>query len=283
MDKPFYIVKVAEKKWADKLVEGQVFLRPLSDFSDIESRPENCNNDFRGDILEAMTNTFAKGEEHQFFKDALGEESSKLSGSGFLSESLRQEKIIYSMFCLEYSEQKECFIPPHDDIRKFGDTAVIIFDPKQFMMRICERLFQDHNETYWFGAYRVQYDVDITQTKEYDEFSKSPSYSWQNEFRIAIDLSDGKIDKVTWERMTDFARIMYLNQGGKVDMGMDRKPLLLDIGSIEDICVEVPIEDFIKLNLPFDNLLSPPMTIPTILPPRKSQISVSRPIIKPEE
>ena len=230
-----------------------------------------------------MTNTFAKGEEHQFFKDALGEESSKLSGSGFLSESLRQEKIIYSMFCLEYSEQKECFIPPHDDIRKFGDTAVIIFDPKQFMMRICERLFQDHNETYWFGAYRVQYDVDITQTKEYDEFSKSPSYSWQNEFRIAIDLSDGKIDKVTWERMTDFARIMYLNQGGKVDMGMDRKPLLLDIGSIEDICVEVPIEDFIKLNLPFDNLLSPPMTIPTILPPRKSQISVSRPIIKPEE
>jgi|JI10StandDraft_1071094.scaffolds.fasta_scaffold66201_4 hypothetical protein len=283
MDKPFYIVKVIDKKWADKLIEGQVFMRPLSDFSDIESRPDNCNNNFRGDILEAVTHSFAKGDEHQFFKDALGDENSKLSESGFISESLRQEKIVYCMLCLEFSEQNSCFIPPNTDFQNFGDTAVIIFDPKEFMMRICKSLFNEHNETYWFGASRVRYDLDFAQTKEYNEFSKSPLYSWQNEFRIAVDLSDGKLDKITWERMTDFARIMYINQGGKVDMGMDRKPITLDIGNINDISVQVNIEDFLALNLPFDKLLLPPMTIPTILPPRKSNISVIRPIMKPNE
>jgi hypothetical protein len=161
--------------------------------------------------------------------------------------------------CVKFSEQNSCFIPPNTDFQNFGDTAVIIFDPKEFMMRICKSLFNEHNETYWFGASRVRYDLDFAQTKEYNEFSKSPLYSWQNEFRIAVDLSDGKLDKITWERMTDFARIMYINQGGKVDMGMDRKPITLDIGNINDISVQVNIEDFLALNLPFDKLLLPPI------------------------
>jgi len=282
MDKPFYIVKVVDKKWADKLLEGQVFMRPLSDFSDIESRPDKCNNNFRGDILEAVTHSFAKGNEHLFFKDALGSESSKLSESGFISETLR-EKLVYCMFCLEFSEHHSCFIPPNKDFQNFGDTAVIIFDPKEFMMRICKSLFNEHNETYWFGASRVHYDIDFTQTKEYNEFSKSPLYLWQNEFRIAVDLNDGKLDKVAWDKMTDFARILYMNQGGKVDMGMGRKPITLEIGNIDDISVQVTIEDFLSLNLPFDKLFLPPVTIPTILPPRKSNISIIRPIMKPAE
>ncbi|WP_461256996.1 hypothetical protein [Treponema sp. R80B11-R83G3] len=92
----------------------------------------------------------------------------------------------------------------------------------------------EYNESFWVGAKRVRYEVDLRISHEYDEFSKSKLYSWQNEFRIAVDLSYGKADKETWEDMTDFCRIDFLNAGGKVDMNADRLPLTLQIGDVRD-------------------------------------------------
>lgn len=281
-DKPYYIVKVTDLKWADKLLDGQIFMRPLSDFGDFFNRPENCDNDYRGDNFEGLSHSFESGKEHKFLKDALGD-NSNLEGSGFISESLRQEKIVYSLFCLEYSEDDNEFISPNNRLLDFGDTAIIIIDPKEFLYRICQKLLELYNENFWIGAKRIKYDVDLTTQNEYDEFSKSKSYSWQNEYRIAVDLSEGKIDKVTWDSMTDFARIMFLNQGGKVDTDLDRKPLLLEIGDIRDICVKINTQDLIELKLPFDQFFYPPVRLVELDPPRKPRLSVFRPIIKPKK
>jgi len=184
IERPYYIVKITDKEWADKLVAGEIYMRPISEFSDILERPEKSRNDFRGDILEGMTHSFASGKEHHFFNEAFGGNLSNLSGAGFISESLRQEKI-YSMYCLEYSELESEFVPPNKNLLDFGDTAVIILNPREFLFRICNKLFVEYNESFWVGAQRVCYDVNLTKQQEYNEFFKSESYSWQNEYRCS--------------------------------------------------------------------------------------------------
>ncbi len=281
---PFYLTKVAEKKWADKLLDGEVFMRPLSDFSDLMRRPDTANNAFRGDPLEGVSESFGpSGDGSTFFKEALGTPVTGVAGTGLQSQAYQQERIIFSMFCFEFSEEQSAFIAPADELRQFGDTAIIIFDPKQFIYRICYSLFQQFNENYWIGAKRVKYDVELSKPDEYDEFSKRPSYSWQNEFRFALDLSEGTVDRATWESMTDFARIMFMNQGGRVNMGAERKPLILNIGDIRDISVKIPTTELIGLKLPLDRFLRPPSYLPPFEPPRKQpSVTAFRPVIQVE-
>ena len=278
---PFYLVKVTDKKWADKLMGGEVFMRPLSDFGDLLSRPAVSNNQFRGDTLEGLTDSYGPtGEGSSFFRDAFDGGLAGASGTGQLSQALLQDRIIFSLFCFEYSEASSEFISPDSGLLQFGDTAVIILDPKQLLYRLCHGLFQRFNESYWLGAKRVTYDVDLTAIAEYDGFSKVPSYSWQNEFRVAVDISEGRIDRATWESMTDFARIMFLNQGGRVDMAAERKPLVLDVGDLHDICIAIPTSDLISLSLPIEQFVTPPLLMPPFLPPRRPAATAYRPVIQ---
>lgn len=42
---------------------------------------------------------------------------------------------------------------------------------------------------FWTSFQRVKYDVNFYVEQPYDEFRNSFSYSYQNEFRIALDLA----------------------------------------------------------------------------------------------
>lgn len=278
---PYYLVKVTDKKWADKLMNGEVFMRPLSDFGDMMSRPTESNNEFRGDTLEGLTDSFGlNGEKSQFFTNAFDGNLAGASGTGQISQAMLQDRIIFSLFCLEYSEARSDFVAPTGSLLQFGDTAVVILDPKQFIYRICEGLFLQFSESYWLGAMRVSYNADLSAHVEYDGFSKVKSYSWQNEFRVAVDISEGKVDQSTWESMTDFARLMFLNQGGRVDTTIDRKPLIVDAGDLRDICVDISTTDLISLKLPLQRLVDPPYHLSPFLPPRKSSVTPYKPVIQ---
>jgi len=276
MENPYYLVKIMDKKWTDKLLDGEVYMRPLSFFSDF-NRNSDTNNLFRGDTGEGINSSFSKRECPDFFKKVFGENLSYISGTGQIAECLLQEKI-YSLYCLEYNKNNSEFIAPNKQLINFGNTAIIFYNSYEFIKRICYKLLSEYNESFWVGAKRIRYEVDLRLSSEYDEFSKSKLYSWQNEFRIAVDLSDGKADKETWESMTGFCRSDFLNNGGEVNMNADRTPITLQIGNIRDLCVSISTEDLINLNLPNEKFLYKPTVLKPLEPPKKPCVTVYKPV-----
>lgn len=274
---PYYLVKILDRQWADKLLDGEVFMRPLSAFGDLLKRDADSSNEFRGDVLEGVSQSFNAKDESSFFREAFGGEQSQPTGLGQIAECFLQERI-FSLYCLEYSESLSAFIAPDRRLLDFGDTAVIILDPMVFLRRLVNVLLLEYNDSFWVGAKRVQYSVDLTKFTEYDEFTKTSSYSWQNEYRIALDLSNGLADQEAWESMTDFARIVFMNQGGKVDHNLKREPIIPRLGDIRDICTTVATSDLIDLRLPFDQLIGITVLSP-LEPPRRPVVTTYRPVI----
>lgn len=278
-ENPYYLVKILDEKWADKLLDGEIFMRPLSSFGDISKRGKDANNTFRGDLAEGMGKSYSHKEQSNFFNDALSNEDlSEIAGYGQIAECYLQEKV-YCLYCLEYSETNLRFIEPDKQLLEFGDTAIVVVNSMEFLRRIFYKFLSEFGEKFWAGAKRVQFEVDLTTLSEYDEFSKSVAYSWQKEFRVALDLSEGKADKEAWENMTDFARIMFNNQGGRVDNDAERIPITLKIGDIRDICVKISTKELAELRLPFDKFFVQPMLLKPIEPPRKPIVTGYRPVV----
>jgi len=146
-------------------------------------------------------------------------------------------------------------------------------------------MLQKYKNSFWVGAKRVQYLVDLTKFIEYDEFTKTNSYAWQNEYRVALDLSNGQADQQAWvedehkTNMTDLCKIMFLNQGGKVDTNAKREPTILTIGDIRDICTTVTTNELINLQLPFDKLKANPSFLTPLEPPRRPVVTAYRPVM----
>ncbi len=272
---PYCLAKITKREYAETLLDGAVFMSPLSSFGDLGKRSADSNNNFRGDVLEGVSQSFSPGNEPPAFKDILGEATPYIGGMGQIAECFLQERV-YCLYCLEYCSSHRNFIAPDPRCLDFGDTAVIILDPSEFLRRICYRLLEIYGNSFWAGAKRVQYSVDLT---EFTEFTKADSYSWQNEYRIALDLSGGKADQEAWESMSDLCRIMFLNQGGKVDHTANREPLFLNVGDIRDICAATTTDDFINLNLPFEPSQAEPIVLDPIEPPRRPVVTSYRPVI----
>jgi len=235
--------------------------------------------------------------------------------SGLIDMLLLREKI-YCLFSLEYDESKGQFIEPNSQMRDFGDTAVIITDPNEFLRRVSDAISKRFNELDYYLAFRrVAYDVDITSTNAYNEFHKTPEYSNQKEFRIALDLTEGHVDKYTLDNATDFAVMQYLDACGKVGMGrpatvpltydeqvaynerrfrdivkIDKNPeslsdtLTLKIGDIRDIAVALPIEQFLEVksaDLFIERGFKPPLQVAPHTPSRKLYPTFFKMIAKP--
>ena len=62
---------------------------------------------------------------------------------------------------------------------------------------------------FWASFMTVEYNVTFSHGQPYNEFCKSLDYSWQNEFRIVLDLAQGKFDPETLKDVTDFARLTF--------------------------------------------------------------------------
>lgn len=289
----YYLTKITDKRWAERFLDGEIYMQSLSDFGDMLFRRKAANNDFRGDILEgtvAVTGTSGPGS--TFLKDAFNDKFPVNGHVVWLSESMRQVRI-YCLYCLEYSTNSSAFVAPHTRVHEFGDTAVLIIHPIKFFARL-RRCFSGRSiNLNMCAAKRVTYSLDSSVCGDHDEFSKAPHYSWQNEYRLSIDLSMGRLDRLAWCNMSDLKKIMFLNQGGEVDLAsfgedffdgdvgrsewaaksvlskiqylnercpkdvedvtaedLGRKALVLQLGSLRDICVTISTVDLVALKLP---------------------------------
>lgn len=248
-ERPFILVKLTDKKWAEKLVNyGEVFFRSLGAFREIDKPGV-------GDAYEGVANTTV------IWNKIEQESLSEMVEFGMYDEYMAHEKI-YCLYALEYSEEGN-IISPDIRMRQFGDSAVVIWDGFEFCRRLESALNNKYGNSIWFGHKRVNYDVVFSKSRTYTEFSKTEPYAWQNEYRFILDVANGKIEKTVCDKkpkenansifdklggMSDFAKIMYLNSGGKLDFFEDSGDDVVSIGDISDISTMYPIEDFINLS-----------------------------------
>ena len=126
---------------------------------------------------------------------------------------------------------------PDERLREFGDTAVIILHPNEFLRRVLDALQLQYRDNINFRIDEVHYYPD-DYYGNLDEFCKRASFSWQNELRIRIALLDGN-------------QVLIGEDGPLRKMLIrDREPITLEIGDIRDITVQIPVDDLIALRLP---------------------------------
>lgn len=273
MENPYFLVKVVDKQWAEKFMDGEVFMRAISCFGDLSRRSKDSQNQFRGDVLEGFSYSF-KNHHNPFahIEDTSGNISEIAPNQVGLIDVLKYREKIFCLYALEYDIQKSQFIVPDERISEFGDTAVIVYRPQAFLYRVCQEMLGRFGNDFWTSFMRVDYDVDFSTERPYDEFSKAPSYSWQKEFRIALDLAQGKFDPDTISNITDFARLTF---PGKIEEDTNPDSLAdsitLNIGDTRDISISVPVFTLfdgkaIESHIPKDAL--PPYSITPLIVPR---------------
>lgn len=162
-------------------------------------------------------------------------------------------------------------------MKQFGDTAVVILDAHQFINRLITAINKQYGDI-WVGYDRVKYEVDFAKTSNYTEFSKTVPYSWQNEFRIVVDIANGRFSREVWDGMTegekkilvdkedrtpyedlklhtsgmtDFAKLMALNAGCTSSLYEDSGSEKIYLGDLTSICKSFPIDDFLNLTPEF--------------------------------
>jgi len=236
-ERPFILVKITGHEWAKKLINnGEIFFRSLGKFREI-SKPGV------GDLYEGVANT---RDALPFWNEIEKESLFEMAEVGMYDECMAHERI-YCLYALEYSKDGE-FIFPNIRMRQFGDSAVVIWDGVEFCRRIENALLEAHGNSIWFGHKRVNYDVIFSKSQTYTEFSKTEPFAWQNEYRLVVDIANGRIERNEWNNMTDFAKLMYLNAGDKTELFDDSGCDLVSIGDISDISTMYSIEEFINLN-----------------------------------
>ena len=322
---PYYLVKITDKQWADKLLlDGEVFMRSISWFVPFErwSRDKSQPYTYKpsvDDFMEGFTKSL--GGKPNPLCHLVNESGEPINDgfrkSGLIDMLLLREKI-YCLFAFEYDDIKGCFVKPDSQMCDFGDTAVVITDPDEFLKRVSDSVKQRFGGIDYYLAFRrVSYDVDLNSSDAYNEFHKSKAYADQKEFRIALDLTEGRIDKQTLDNVTDFAVMQYLDASGKVGMGraasvpltadeeiaykerrfrdiidIDKNPdslgdtLTLRIGNIEDIAVAFPIEQFLEVtsvDLFTGKGFKPPRQVTPFVPPRQPKPTFFKEIAQPSE
>lgn len=232
-----------DDKYVQDLLDGKLFMKSLDQFSDITKRDETADNDFRGDILEGYSESFGLGYNPHLY----AEDGSGIVHDGALGalDVLRLRRKVYCLSAVDYDMKRDGLIRPSEKMKKFGKYAVIIYDVEAFLTRL-RNAFNDYCEregaAYEMKYDKVLYDVDLYGSFQYDEFHKSKSYSWQNEFRVSIDFSEGKFSPTILEKTTDFAKWTFPGT-----ISIDDNPLSLrdfiyfEIGDIRDICLTVEV------------------------------------------
>ena len=248
-ERPFILVKVTGQKWAEKFVNnGEVFFRSLNEFRKIDKSGA-------GDIYEGISNT---KNASSFWDEIDSNPIYKYKEVGMYDEYMAHEKEC-CFYALEYSKNGK-LLKPDIRMRQFGDTVVVINDANEFFRRLKKELYNKFGKSIWIGHKRVNYNVVFSKAKIYNEFSKTESYAWQNEYRFIVDIANGRIERTEWDRklkkdskniydnldgMTDFAKLIYC---GKLDLYDDKGNEVISIGNIKDICDIYSIDDFIELN-----------------------------------
>lgn len=240
---PFLPVKITDKQWADKLQEGQIFMRSLYEYgswSAIErskNADEKMKHNIQADIGEGIVKLIDPKVGDSFTRLLPDDLKSHIKNFFYIDQQLYPYFKVFCMYGLTYLPHKKAFEKPDERLKEFGDTAVIFYNPDEFLQRIMEGMRKQFKDDFSFKLDEIKY-YPPNYYGPLDEFCKSASYAWQNEIRIRVALLDGKKTKFCQDRKL------------RKQLIQSTEPIIVDIGNIENISVQIPTQDLINLNLP---------------------------------
>lgn len=227
-------MKIYDRRWADALMQGQVFMRPLAEFGSwriSEQKDlggEALNNEFRGDVGEGIIRNLRPDEKDDFFEALPEDLKGHILGKYYIAEEEKHTRI-FSMAKLEYDPEGNRYLLPNERMREFGDTAVIIVNPEEFYRRLTGACMKAFPDRYIVEMGEITYKDIGKDFGEWGVFAKERKYSWQKEVRLAARLRPD---------------IVVMPNAPKPE------PILLEIGSIADIALAMPVEDLLNGKLP---------------------------------
>lgn len=227
-----YLVKINSKQWSDKLLDGSVFMRSVHDFgtwsltNPTKTDISGLKHGIQGDAGEGIVFRVDPQKGDDYFNRFSPKLRAMMQDQSYIDEGYIQYLKGYCMYLLEYSSVDKCFLKPDPRLQGFGDSAVIILDENTFLQRLLRKMTQLYASQFGYASSRIFY-YPQGYYGPLNEFCKRESYKWQNEFRLCIKIYD--------------KRNMLVQ---------DINPITVDIGSIRDIAVQIPVEDLIALKLP---------------------------------
>ena len=244
MDKmPCIPVKITDKKWADKLQDGSIFMRALHEYgswSAIERAQTNADimkSGVQGDAGEGIVRRVDPKIGDDFFNLFDPEVRAAMKDCMYIDNDHYQYYKVFCMYGLTYLLDEAKYEKPDERLEEFGDTAVVILYPDEFLKRVIKALHEKYGDNVSFRLDEVHYYPD-----DYygflDEFCKRASFAWQNEMRMRIALLDEN-NVIVGEDGLPRKRLVQ-----------DINPINLEIGDIRDISIQIPVHDLIMLNLP---------------------------------
>ena len=233
--KDIYIpVKITDEEWADKLMAGDVFMRPLHEFGIWNtSKNDKLNNNYRGDNLEGATNLIKNLNEDDFLKGFSSDFKEVVKDAYYIDNGDAKYFKIFSLYCLEYDDTTNSFIKPDSKIKEFGDTAVVIRDYDTFIKRVLDKVMNQYKD-FIFLIDRVTYYKNDKDASLNPLFNKNSYYGYQNELRMAVAESTLDLNNSSAEK--------------NMRMICDLSSVHINIGDISDIAVKVPINEFLNLD-----------------------------------
>lgn len=253
-------------KYLHDFLNGKLFMKTLSQFADLKHRDKASKNNYRGDTLEALSQSFGCGfNPYYFTTDSKG--NIIKDGTLGLIDTLTLRKKVFCLTAIDYFQSKKAFIKPSKKMKEFGEYAVIITDANEFLKRVrdsLDRLSKADNANYRIEYGKVGYGIDFSEFKQYNEFVKSDLYQYQNEFRISIDFSEGRYSSKVLDEVNEVTKLTFPSK-----IEIDNNPLslneaiTLDIGDIHDICIPISTETFFeKSSFRFDQHVHPQIVQP---------------------
>lgn len=279
--KHFILGKIcSDKNHAKALHDGLIYINPLAQFGIgklVEQK--TMSNKYRDDLNEGLSVNIDSGNPRlnsnviTFFQD-IGGIPRNVDAIGEIDTRFLHENV-YCLSSIFYDCEKSEFIKLSEKMFQFTDKqeglAVVIYDVKEFLNRIMRTLSDSLGSPYWIAYGLVDYDFEQHNTQETDEFTKEEEFSYQQEFRIAINVL-GNNFKV--RKNTDCFKY-----------DVDKGTILLNIGSIKDIAFTLSVEDYINLNFPAEyqwiETVQPDRIAP-FYPPVKNELSYICPLMRTE-
>lgn len=243
MDKmPCLPVKITDKKWADSLQDGQVFMRSLYDYgiwsvTEQTQNKEEMKSGIQGDIGEGIVRRVDPKIGDNYFNRFSPQLRNLMKSCYYIDYNQFQYEKVFCMYGLTYLTDKNCYEKPDDRLKEFGNTAVVIFNPNEFLRRVMNGLYNQFGDSINFKLDEMHY-YPPSYYGALDEFCKSEAYAWQNELRMRVAILDPN-EYIIDEK----GRKLYC-------LIKNTDSIIVDIGDIRDISVQISVEDLIDLKLP---------------------------------
>lgn len=229
MQKQFLPCKIVDRQWAEKLLDGEVFMRPLYEFG-VWEKTNEINDPHRKDIMEGAVASFTNPDTVPFLKNLDPAFKSAIKNVTLIDMGDLQFFKVFCLYCLEFKENKP--ILPDARVKDFGDTVVVFRDFNSFLLRFFQTILSRYEE-HVVLLDRINY-YGINENRNLNPlFEKTKKYAYQNELRLAFCLSEKNKFYVP-TKPEDNYRLIW-----------NKERMIINVGDIRDIAYAIPTSKFL--------------------------------------